>query len=83
MSDNPTNPDFVDLRRIGHEVQKDEAEKVINFIPMSPKARQTTVAMLISVASEMGKLSKAFGKWYLITHDDERARKFYRAVSAP
>jgi hypothetical protein len=51
-------------------------------IPMNPAERNDILEKLQRVGGELNKMGRAMGKWYAISRDDNRARIFFRQVSA-
>jgi hypothetical protein len=49
-------------------------------IPMSAEERSETLAKIHRMVQDMGKVGKGLGRWYSLTHDDARARMYFRTV---
>ncbi|KAF6822276.1 hypothetical protein CMUS01_11149 [Colletotrichum musicola] len=71
--------DFEKLRRMGMEEQKLMASEPMPDIQMTPEQRQETAQKLVQIVVDMGKIGKALGRWYAFTHDDARAKSYFRA----
>lgn len=65
------------------QVHNDEtmANRDMPEIQMSAEERQEIEAKLPKLVGDMAKVSKMLVRWYVITHDDQRLRLFFRLVS--
>jgi hypothetical protein len=50
-------------------------------IPIDQETKKTMVNLLRDIAKPMNNLWRVMDKWYTVTHDDNRARIFFRIVS--
>ncbi len=69
------------LKVISAEEQKSLAQDPMTDIPMSAEERAETIAKIQETVKNMSKIGRGLGKWYAITHDDSRARMFFKTVS--
>ncbi|KAK6850293.1 hypothetical protein PG995_014126 [Apiospora arundinis] len=74
-----TNQEDIErLRRIGAEEQKASANEQLQDVPMSQEQHADMTTKIQRMVFEMSKLGRALGRWYSLTHDDNRARMFFR-----
>jgi len=69
------------LKMIAHQESKAFARKKMPDIPMTLEIRAETAAKLQEAVCNMDKISRAFGTWYHITHNNARARMFFKSVN--
>ena len=76
-----TAEDMNRLKVISAEEQRSLAQDPMTDIPMSAEERAETIAKIQETVKNMSKIGRGLGKWYAITHDDSRARMFFKTVS--
>jgi hypothetical protein len=79
---NINSDDAVKLR----EMMAEESQRAMEHlpdIPMDPETKKTMVNLLRDIVHPTNNLWRAIHKWYAVTHDDNRARIFFRTVSTP
>ncbi|TWU77325.1 hypothetical protein ED733_005133 [Metarhizium rileyi] len=66
------------LRTISQEEQRQFSQEAMPEISMSSQELAETGTKLQRIAQDMNKVSRGLTKWYSITRDDVRAKKFFR-----
>ncbi|ORY70067.1 uncharacterized protein BCR38DRAFT_98988 [Pseudomassariella vexata] len=66
------------LRAIGQEEQRSSLAEVLQDIPMSAADYADMAQKIKNSSAEMSKIAKGLGRWYTMTHDDARARMFFK-----
>jgi hypothetical protein len=66
-------------------IRTDEMAKfpVLPPIPMTKEARDKVADKLQNMAPKLMQTIKVVPKWFAMTHDENRLRQFFRAVSYP
>ncbi|KAH8658773.1 hypothetical protein BGZ60DRAFT_126893 [Tricladium varicosporioides] len=74
--DQATKADLEKLRSIAQE----EASKTqpVDDVPMDQGMKDTVTRMLREIKQPLTNMTKAIPRWYQITHDENRAREFFR-----
>ncbi|KAJ3559822.1 hypothetical protein NPX13_g9481 [Xylaria arbuscula] len=75
------NEDMQRLKAIGQEQHVAVAKEQLPDISMTPEQYQETAQRIRDVCGEMNKVSKVLARWYTATHDDARARLFFKLRS--
>ncbi|KAK5631765.1 hypothetical protein RRF57_007479 [Xylaria bambusicola] len=70
--------DMLRLKAIGQEQHQVGMKEQLPDIPMTPEQYQDTAQKVQNMCGEMNKVSKVLGRWYSVTHDDARARLFFK-----
>ncbi|KAI0527883.1 hypothetical protein F5B22DRAFT_640859 [Xylaria bambusicola] len=70
--------DMLRLKAIGQEQHQAGVKEQLPDIPMTPEQYQDTAQKVQNMCIEMNKVSKVLGRWYSATHDDARARLFFK-----
>ncbi|KAK8108418.1 hypothetical protein PG984_014219 [Apiospora sp. TS-2023a] len=74
-----TNQEDIErLRQIGAEEQRASNTEQLQEVPMNPEQHADMMTKIQRMVMEMSKLGRALGRWYSLTHDDNRARMFFR-----
>ncbi|KAI8634638.1 hypothetical protein F5Y19DRAFT_485646 [Xylariaceae sp. FL1651] len=66
------------LKAIGQEQHQAAAKEQLSDIPMTPEQYQDIAQKIQAMVGEMSKISKVLGRWYTLTHDDARAKLFFK-----
>ncbi|KAK8100003.1 hypothetical protein PG999_010377 [Apiospora kogelbergensis] len=66
------------LKQIGAEEQRAYNNEHIQGIIMNTEEHADMTAKIQRVLLDMSKIGRALGRWYHWTHDDDRARMFFR-----
>ncbi|KAI0914365.1 hypothetical protein F4823DRAFT_351341 [Ustulina deusta] len=66
------------LKAIGQEQHQAGMKEQLPDIPMTPEQYQDMAQKVQAMCGEMNKISKVLGRWYAATHDDVRARLFFK-----
>ncbi|KAI1429350.1 hypothetical protein F5Y12DRAFT_482473 [Xylaria sp. FL1777] len=75
---NQMSEDMLRLKAIGQEQHMAGMKEQLHDLPLTPEQYQETVQKLQAICGEMNKVSKILGRWYATTHDDARARLFFK-----
>lgn len=75
--------DMQKLRTISQEEAKRASEQSQPDISMDQETRTATANGLRAIVAPLNNVHKAVPKWFQITHDEGRARAFFRNVSTP
>ncbi|TGJ86142.1 hypothetical protein E0Z10_g2669 [Xylaria hypoxylon] len=70
--------DMIRLKAIGQEQHQAAMKEQLPDIPMTPEQYQDTAQKIQAMCGEMNKISKILGRWYAVTHNDARARSFFK-----
>ncbi|KAK8076737.1 hypothetical protein PG994_004009 [Apiospora phragmitis] len=74
-----TNQEDIErLRQIGAEEQRASNNEQLQDVIMNPEQHADMTTKIQRMVFEMSKLGRALGRWYSLTHDDNRARMFFR-----
>ena len=76
------NEDMQRLKAIGQEQHQAGMKEQLPDILMTAEQYQETAQRIQNMCGEMNKVSKVLGRWYSVTHDDTRARLFFKLVSS-
>ncbi|KAM3067916.1 hypothetical protein ACMFMG_011398 [Clarireedia jacksonii] len=74
---NINSEDAAKLREIMTE-ENQRAMEHLPDIPMDQETKKTMVTLLRDIVNPTNNLGRAIHKWYAVTHDDTRARIFFR-----
>ncbi|KAI0023180.1 hypothetical protein F4780DRAFT_100643 [Xylariomycetidae sp. FL0641] len=66
------------LKAIGQEEHFNAAQEQLQEVPMTPEQYQDMAQKIQAMIVELHKLSKVLGRWYSLTHDNNRARMFFK-----
>jgi hypothetical protein len=69
------------LKALGQEEQRQSMLENMPEISMSPQEHGETASKLQRIVVDMSKIGRGLSKWYGLTHDDKRAKLFFRTVS--
>ena len=78
---NQPNPADVNKLRVIMQEEIKRARDSLPDITMDAQTKLTVTNMLLEILTPLHNMGKAFQRWYQITHDDSRARIFFRTVS--
>jgi hypothetical protein len=78
----PQNEIMARLKALGQEEQRQSMLENMPEIPMSPQEHGETASKLQRIVVDMSKIGRGLSKWYGLTHDDKRAKLFFRTVSS-
>ncbi|KAH7252415.1 hypothetical protein BKA59DRAFT_160333 [Fusarium tricinctum] len=74
----PQNEIMARLKALGQEEQRQSMLENMPEIPMSPQEHGETASKLQRIVVDMSKIGRGLSKWYGLTHDDKRAKLFFR-----
>ncbi|KAI0402734.1 hypothetical protein F4802DRAFT_608558 [Xylaria palmicola] len=77
-SGNPLSEEMMRLKAIGQEQHQLAAKEPLPDIPMTPEQYREAARGIQVSTTEINKVSRLLGRWYTLTHDDERARLFFK-----
>ena len=77
----PNPEDIARLKQIDAEVSQQYNQEVLEDVPTHPQQYAETAQGIKKYVNEMDKVGKVLGKWYSLTHDDDRARNYFIMVS--
>ncbi|KAK8123271.1 hypothetical protein PG999_003189 [Apiospora kogelbergensis] len=76
-----TNQEDIErLRQIGAEEQRASNNEQLQDVIMNQEQHADMTTKIQRMVFEMSKLGRALGRWYSLTHDDNRARMFFRML---
>jgi len=81
QNSNPASSLIAKLRQIASEENARGQNNPMPDLPMDPTMKASIQASLPMVVKPLKGMTSAIGKWYEATHDDARARNFFRMVS--
>ncbi|KAI0879512.1 hypothetical protein GGS24DRAFT_573 [Hypoxylon argillaceum] len=70
--------EMIRLKAIGQEQHQAAAKEQLPDITMTPEQYRDTAQKIQAMSGEMNKISKILGRWYTLTHNDERAKLFFK-----
>ncbi|KAI2642576.1 hypothetical protein GGS21DRAFT_544704 [Xylaria nigripes] len=70
--------EVIRLQAIGREQHQAAVKEQLPDIPMTPEQYRETAQKVQAITCEMDKIRKILVRWYTLTHDDERARLFFK-----
>ena len=73
--------DIERLKAIGQEERRQAQLEQVEDVLMTPEQLRDMGQKIRQIIGEFNKLGKALGRWYSLTHDDARARLFFKMVS--
>ena len=71
--------DLKKLKAISSE-ELSHAREPLPDIPMDPKTKDAMIRLLSQINQPLSNVAKAVPRWFAVTHDENRARTFFRAV---
>ncbi|RYP69411.1 hypothetical protein DL770_008248 [Monosporascus sp. CRB-9-2] len=74
----PQPEDIDRLKTIGQEERRAAQHEQVEDIPMTPEQLKEMAQKIRHMTNEVNKLGKVLGRWYSLTHDDSRARMFFK-----
>lgn len=77
----PSEDDVNRLKTLSAEELRLLQHEQMLEIPMSAEEKSEIASKIEKIVTDMGKIGKGLGKWYAITHDDARAKMYFRTVS--
>jgi hypothetical protein len=77
----PSAEDMNRLKALSAEEHQLLQRESMPDISMTDEEKKKMTAKIQQIVGHMTKLGRAFSKWYAITHDDARARMYFRTVS--
>ncbi|KAI1821789.1 hypothetical protein F4861DRAFT_517466 [Xylaria intraflava] len=75
---NQMSEEMLRLQAIGREEYQTSSKEQLPDILMTPEQYRDTAQRLQAMNGEMDKIRKVLGRWYALTHDDARARLFFK-----
>lgn len=79
----PSPEEMARLKTLSAEAHVQLQHENMPDIPMSDEDRNKIENKIRETVGNMLKIGKGFSKWYAITHDDARAKMYFRTVSFP
>ena len=73
--------DMNKLKLISQE-EAQRAREPLPDIPMDPETKATMINLLRQIQQPLTNVAKAVPRWFAVTHDENRARIFFRAVGS-
>ncbi|KAI1128053.1 hypothetical protein F5Y10DRAFT_265496 [Nemania abortiva] len=74
----PMSDEMVRLKAIGQEQHQAALKEQLPDIPMTTEQYRDTAQKIQAMCGEMNKISKILARWYFLTHNDERAKQFFK-----
>jgi hypothetical protein len=73
-----------DMRKLKSFSQEEaqRAREPLPDIPMDPETKATMINLLRQIQQPLTNVAKAVPRWFAVTHDENRARIFFRTVSS-
>lgn len=70
--------DMLRLKAIGQQQHQITAKEQMPDIPMSPEQYHDTAQRIQTMSTEINKMRRVLVAWYSVTHDDMRAKLFFK-----